>query len=236
MLIRTIGMTSSVFELSLCVFLFFSPLFSSLGVCEDNGHSTQFSRLFTTAGERVLLDRVRREDLPEGFNLDSNMDPEKESMAVIKKRRLELHLQGVMLRHDGNHVVWINGRNTMSTAELQDGVTVDLRHILKDGPAIPIGTFTSDFAIKPGQVWLEDEDRIVESYGHSVLVRDDLSSSEGVESGGVKGKSVKGKSVKGEAGITDENHKKKMGLSGLVNTFDRERRQKEIEAILEQGN
>ncbi|MBV1882479.1 MAG: hypothetical protein KUG82_12650 [Pseudomonadales bacterium] len=228
---RTIGMSSRVFELNLCFVLFFSPLFSRIGVCEDQDYSTQFNRLFTTAGERVLLDRIRREDVPEGFDLDSNIDPNKESAAVIKKRRLELHLQGVMLRHDGNHVVWINGRNTMSTAELQEGVTVDLRHILKEGPAIPIGTFTSDFAIKPGQVWLEDEDRIVESYGHSEFIRDDLSSLEGVESGGVKGKSVKG-----ETGITDGNHKKKTGLSGLVNTFDRERRQKEIEAILEQGN
>lgn len=200
----------------------------SIAMCDEQNYSDQFRRLFTTNEERVLLDRVRRNDFPENFELDDKLEQDVE---VRYERRLELHVQGVMLRDDGNHVVWVNGENTMSKPELEPGVAVDLRNILEDGPNIPVSTLTSQFNIKPGQIWLEDVDKVVEAYGNFLEVK-------------VKEAKVESDVHEGiDVGDNQENttvekqeNGKKTGLSNIVNTFSKARRQQEIDDVLTQGN
>ncbi|MBL4865412.1 MAG: hypothetical protein JKY67_03440 [Pseudomonadales bacterium] len=204
------------------VFLFSPPI-----IGEERDSSKQFHRLFTTTGDRILLDRVRREGLSEDFEMNSKTATVKE----VRPRRRELYLQGVMLRDDGNHVVWVNGQNTMSSRELEEGIIVDLRHILKDGPAIPVETLTSEFTIKPGQVWLEDLDKVIEAYGHLSPNEGDTSELRTEDEQGESDSTEIPASASGET--TSEGDS--TGLGGVANIFNKKKRQNEIDDILSQG-
>jgi len=190
------------------LYLFFSFIILSpqlvAGPTDNSGH---FDRFFTTYQERVVLDAYR-ENGPEEFVEAKFSD----TITPIKKTG-QFHLKGVVLRKDGRHVVWINNENTLDNTEIDEGLIVDIRRIKNKGPKVPLQYSKKEFLLKPGQIWFENEEVIIESYVNND--EDD----------------VKDKKEESKENQEDETG----GLNKIINTFDKQRRQAEIDSIMDQG-
>ncbi len=138
----------------------------------DSGGS--FGRLFTTVEERLALDQwaAPRDPAPPSI-LDSRTGSSSEAPATAEPVAVETppperaQLSGVLLRHDGRHVVWVNGKSELSAGGLAPQIRAGLPRA--GSLQVPVRAEGSVQWLKPGQVWLIGEDRVEEAYQVTAL-------------------------------------------------------------------
>ncbi len=156
-----------VFHLkSLTAMLLTASLLTGVSARADSSGS--FGRLFTTVEERLALDQwaaPRDPALPVvdlRISAAPETSPSAESVAVETSAPARAALSGVLLRHDGHHLVWINGKSELSTDRLSPQIRAGLPRA--GSLQVPVRAEDNLQWLKPGQVWLIDEGRVEEAY------------------------------------------------------------------------
>jgi hypothetical protein len=120
--------------------------------------SPTFDRLFLTAKERQKLDEIRRN----GGRVDTPAAEEAPATPTAKATDDSVLLSGVLFRGDGKYMVWINGQSALSDDRPDAQVPASRLH--KGNERIPLEKNGEKMFLKPGQIWLPDEGKAVESY------------------------------------------------------------------------
>jgi hypothetical protein len=106
-------------------------------------------KLFIDPEQREKLEAVRRGTY--------NAEAEKES------RLSNIRVNGLMLRSDGENVVWINGESTLGGKEIQ-GLSVNPSSVDTESYKVQINVDGKRVNIKPGQNWSEGTGTIKDNY------------------------------------------------------------------------
>ena len=106
-------------------------------------------RLFIDVEQREKLEAVRRGTY--------NAEMEKES------RISNVRVNGVMMRSDGENVVWINGKSTLDGTPVK-GVSVDPQSADSESYKVKVNIDGKHVTIKPGQNWSEGTGTIKDNY------------------------------------------------------------------------
>ena len=106
-------------------------------------------RLFIDAEQREKLEAVRRGTY--------KADTEQES------RISNVRVDGVMIRSDGENVVWINGENTLDGTSI-DGIRVNPDVTDRESYNVRVMIDGKRVNIKPGQNWSEGTGTIKDNY------------------------------------------------------------------------
>jgi hypothetical protein len=109
----------------------------------------ELGRLFIDPEQREKLEAVRR------GTYKSDMEQE--------RRISNVRVDGIMIRSDGNNVVWVNGENTLEGAPI-DGVRVSPDTADRDTYAVPVMIEGKRISIKPGQNWSEGTGTVKDNY------------------------------------------------------------------------
>ncbi|KRT55127.1 hypothetical protein [endosymbiont of Ridgeia piscesae] len=110
-----------------------------------------FGRLFTSAEQRYQLDNLLRQPNAEPFT-EAAVEPPP-----------AIHLKGTVFRPHQRNISWVNDHSTLKTSRLSNGIDVQDRHADRDKGAIPLQYGTAIKQLKPGQVWLLQQQRVVEA-------------------------------------------------------------------------
>lgn len=113
--------------------------------------------LFTSPQERQKLDAMRTSG---AFNTKANI---KESATVVRKP-LVVKVDGILLRENRSPVVWVNGKNTLNSNKIEDGIRVRKTRVSEDAVKVPVKVMNKTFVMKPGQVWTESRPEVVDEY------------------------------------------------------------------------
>lgn len=124
------------------VFLISAPVFSSDDV-------QGLGRLFIDAEQREKLEAVRR----------GTFQAETEEESRISNVRVN----GVMIRSDGENVVWVNGESTLDGAPVK-GVRVNPESANRETYRVTVNIDGKRVSIKPGQNWSEGTGTIKDNY------------------------------------------------------------------------
>ena len=106
-------------------------------------------RLFIDAEQREKLEAVRRGTY--------NAEAEKES------RLSNIRVNGLVIRSDGENVVWINGENTLD-GNILKGLSVNSDSANKENYNVRVMVDDKPVSIKPGQNWSEGTGTIKDNY------------------------------------------------------------------------
>jgi hypothetical protein len=106
-------------------------------------------KLFIDAEQREKLEAVRRGTY--------NAEAEKES------RLSNIRVNGLMLRSNGENVVWINGESTLGGKVIQ-GLSVNPSSVDTDTYKVQVNVDGRRVNIKPGQNWSEGTGTIKDNY------------------------------------------------------------------------
>lgn len=119
-----------------------------------------FDRVFTTPEERRALDAYRRDGelLPEQDAASSDGTGGAEVPETEKVR-----FSGYLLRSDGRQTVWVDGQSTVSSSEVGNAGAIHGR-VHRGEEALQFRARREARKLKPGQVWLLNEDRVMEGY------------------------------------------------------------------------
>lgn len=123
----------------LLLLLFTAPL--------TNVQAQAVGTLFTTPGERMQLDELRRQYMREqagGFDIDQEIAPPTQPEAAPPPQIL-FHLSGIMSRSDGTRTIWLNGE-AMTAEALPEGFS-----LTEDGRGLRISTRDNTHTLYPGQ-------------------------------------------------------------------------------------
>lgn len=103
------------------------------------------NRLFIDPETRARIDAVRKGD------------PANET-SVQEQSAKKIQVNGVVIRENGENVIWINGESSLSNK--QKGVTVRTRKIDRNSYRVPIQVDNKTVRLKPGQVWTGENGKI----------------------------------------------------------------------------
>lgn len=142
MSIFTIKSGKRIYLVLIAMMLISEPVTSEEGI-EGLG------RLFIDPEQREKLESVRRGTY--------NADMEQES------RVSNVRVNGVMMRSDGENVVWINGENTLDGAPI-NGISVNPNSADSETYKVQVHIDGKRVNIKPGQNWSEGTGTIKDSY------------------------------------------------------------------------
>ena len=106
-------------------------------------------KLFIDAEQREKLEAVRRGTY--------NAEAEKES------RLSNIRVNGLMLRADGENVVWINGESTLGGKKIQ-GLSINPSSVDAETYKVRVNVDGKRVNIKPGQNWSEGTGTIKDNY------------------------------------------------------------------------
>jgi hypothetical protein len=115
----------------------------------SQGQLVELGRLFTDPAQREKLEAVRHgayDEVADNENVVSTVT-----------------VNGVMMRHDGESVVWVNGKSTLE-GELAKGVNVYTRSADLESYAVPIVVDGNLVRIKPGQSWSDGTGDVKDNY------------------------------------------------------------------------
>jgi len=115
----------------------------------SKGGVDELGRLFTDAVQREKLDAVRR----------GTYKGEVEQ----KSRITNVKVNGVMIRSDGENVVWVNGESTFEGSPAQ-GVKVYPKEADSETFKIPVSVDGKRAIIKPGQSWSDGTGAVKDNY------------------------------------------------------------------------
>lgn len=124
-----------------------------------------FGRLFSLPAQRDWIDQLRRSP---GMVAERTLGPDDDNEALPLPTQEEpeaierVRLSGIVLRDDGRHMVWLDGRSVLSdTPPIPQAFP---RFVRRPGDAVPVYYDNRFEQLKPGQVWLVDKQRVVEGY------------------------------------------------------------------------
>jgi len=115
----------------------------------SQGKLDELGRLFTDAAQREKLDAVRRGT----YNVATE---QKSTVSTVK-------VNGIMMRSDGENVVWVNGESTLVGNPAQ-GVKVYPKAVDSETFEVPVKVDGKRTIIKPGQNWSENTRQITDNY------------------------------------------------------------------------
>ncbi|MGD2054202.1 MAG: hypothetical protein PVG45_08850 [Gammaproteobacteria bacterium] len=127
--------------------LLFPVLASKAAMAQDSVEN--LGTLFTDTGQREKLEAVRR-----GTYLE---EAEKNS------RVSNVRVDGIMIRNDGQNVVWVNGVSTLKSSSIE-GIKVNADAADKDSQKVPVNIDGKRVYVKPGQIWSEGTGRVTDNY------------------------------------------------------------------------
>jgi hypothetical protein len=134
-------------ELKILVVLLALLLISEQAISEDEVED--LGRLFVDVEQREKLEAVRR----------GTYDKEVEQESRVSSVRVN----GVMMRSDGENVVWINGENTLD-GEPVKGVKVKPEATDRDTYNVQVLIDGKRVKLKPGQNWSEGTGTVKDNY------------------------------------------------------------------------
>ncbi|MBI3187163.1 MAG: hypothetical protein HYZ31_04715 [Gammaproteobacteria bacterium] len=111
--------------------------------------------MFTTRFERAQLDAQRRR-MSSGESIESTTS---NSVSVAP---VNVEMQGIMQREKGGNVAWINGQSTLNSNTIDENIRVNGQPKALSGANVSIGGQT--IRLKPGQVWQQEDGKVVERY------------------------------------------------------------------------
>ncbi len=111
-----------------------------------------FDRVFTSRVERVQIDNARRDGLRQG-----EFEPSALSAAAPPVK-----VSGLVLREDGKHMVWVDGKSELSRDEPSGNVEID-------SPIVPLAQVPLRVdgkarTLRPGQVWVIESNEVKEPF------------------------------------------------------------------------
>lgn len=145
-----------------------SPHWLPLSVPEQ----MDFGRLFSLPAERDWIDQLRQSP---GMVAEQTPSPDEDGNAVPRSTQQEpdvaerVRLSGIVLRDDGRHMVWLDGRSVLS--DTPPTPQAFPRFVRVPGDPVPVYYDNRFERLKPGQVWLVNEQRVVEGYAAGAEVR-----------------------------------------------------------------
>ena len=92
---------------------------------------------------------------------EESMSAENQVIVVQTETASVVELSGFVLRADGSHTVWINGESELSRSSHLDA---RVGNPSPRSTTVPVHARKKSTLLKPGQVWLLDEQRIDEVY------------------------------------------------------------------------
>ena len=127
--------------------------FTALLVLPDTALSKDevkgLGRLFIDAEQREKLEAVRRGT----YKAESEED----------NRVSNVRVNGVMMRSDGENVIWINGTNTLDGVPIE-GIRVNPGSADSENFSVPVRVEGRLVHIKPGQNWSEGTGTVKDNY------------------------------------------------------------------------
>lgn len=122
---------------------------------DESPSISKLQKLFTTPYERAQLDaRRRRGDQPQDISGQDTKQP---------LPPIEVELKGVMMRKGAPDVVWVNRQNTLKSGKIDERISVRADRISSDN-RVPMRVDSKYIKLKPGQVWNEAEQTIMDKY------------------------------------------------------------------------
>jgi hypothetical protein len=143
MLFRSFGFSSVLPILAVC--LTTTPHLAGA----DNG-SEALKRLFTDQESRARIDAARK-----GDPVIANSERDKS----LNKIRID----GVVIRENGENVVWVNGENSLKSNKT-GSAHVNTRQIDSQNYRVLIRTDDKTLRLKPGQVWSGESGKVTDDY------------------------------------------------------------------------
>lgn len=140
-------MINTVTQLKNLVILLALMLISEHVISEDE--IEELGRLFVDVEQREKLEAVRRGTYEKEVEQESRVS--------------NVRINGVMMRSDGNNVVWINGENTLD-GEPVKGVKVNPDATDSETYNVQVQIDGKRVRLKPGQNWSEGTGTIKDNY------------------------------------------------------------------------
>jgi hypothetical protein len=140
-------MINTVTQLKNLVILLALMLISELAISEDE--IEELGRLFVDVEQREKLEAVRRGTYEKEVEQESRVS--------------NVRINGVMMRSDGENVVWINGENTLD-GEPVKGVKVNPDATDSETYNVQVQIDGKRVKLKPGQNWSEGTGTIKDNY------------------------------------------------------------------------
>ena len=109
----------------------------------------EFGRLFTDAAQRARLDAIRR---------GARVEPAEGQSTVT-----EVTVNGIMIRSDGESVVWVNGDSTLDGKQAE-AVRALPRAADRESFKVPVKIDGKYVRMKPGQKYSSDSGLIKDDY------------------------------------------------------------------------
>ncbi|MDH5764582.1 MAG: hypothetical protein OEZ38_01095 [Gammaproteobacteria bacterium] len=130
---------------------------SYIATSNANGYEgvDKLKTLFTTPFERQQLDAKRSSNA-----YRSKDNKFKYSKANISKK---VKVKGMVKKSNGEVVVWVNKSNTLKSSRINNQISVNTKQV-KSEYEIPIKVNNRKIKIKPGQVWLSENNKVKETY------------------------------------------------------------------------
>jgi len=136
-----------LFRVAIYSCLVFAALISKVAMAQDDVEN--LGTLFTDSEQREKLEAVRR-----GTYLEES---EKNS------RVSNIRVDGIMIRSDGQNVVWVNGTSTLENSSIE-GIKVNADAADEDSQEVPVNIDGKRVYVKPGQIWSEGTGRVTDNY------------------------------------------------------------------------
>ncbi len=140
-------MINTVIQLKNLAILLSLLLISEHAISEDE--IEELGRLFVDVEQREKLEAVRRGTYEKEVEQESRVS--------------NVRINGVMMRSDGENVVWINGENTLD-GEPVKGVKVNPDATDSENYNVQVQIDGKSVKLKPGQNWSEGTGTIKDNY------------------------------------------------------------------------
>ncbi len=109
----------------------------------------ELGTLFTNTDQREKLESVRRGTYSKEAEQDSRVS--------------NVRVDGVMIRSDGENVIWVNGESTIDGRQVK-GIKVNPKAADIENYSVPVNVEGKQVHIKPGQNWSEGTGQVRDNY------------------------------------------------------------------------
>jgi len=117
-----------------------------------------FGRIFTSPSERELLDSSRVENKT---SMEQHIVHSSTTRNIQLTETKPVHFSGFLVREDGKSTVWLNGHNANAPKNIQLFKSSKPR---KGSSSILVSYKNKLTSLKPGQVWVTDQNKVKEGY------------------------------------------------------------------------
>lgn len=140
--------------------------FSALALAAGAHVQPGIGRLFFTPEQRVALDRMRDDaqgvDAPVPAAAETSPEPARESARASKVDAVTI--DGVVMRGDGQGVVWVNGEKTAVGTVTPDGVRVGASNARQGRVRIRIPGERGGLDLEPGQTVVVESGEVLDAF------------------------------------------------------------------------